>query len=188
MKTIIIAALFALNACVAMADSLYPLEQGKYPQSYTFFNDDRARKVGDPLTVIIAENATGKVSADAKADASSDVTGVVGGPAGNIAHAFGLLGGKTNSGSGSIDRTDVLNATMTVRITNIYNNGVMKIEGTRSVENNGQVESLKLSGFIRAQDIGADNSIQSRMIANADISYTGKPVQHHRFLFGFIPI
>ncbi|MDR3710885.1 MAG: flagellar basal body L-ring protein FlgH [Capsulimonadaceae bacterium] len=188
MKPFAIAILCALTFGVAYADSLYPLEQGKNATTSSFFNDSRARKVGDPITVIIVENATGTVTSSAKASVSSNGTGGYTGPTGNIARTFGLDGATNSSGDASVSRTDALNATMAARITKIYDNGIMKIDGTKTVENNNQQESIQVTGFIRQQDIAPDNTINSRMIADAQITYTGKSVTHRRLLFGFIPI
>jgi flagellar L-ring protein precursor FlgH len=63
---------------------------------------------------------------------------------------------------------------MTVRIVNIDAAGNLMIEGVRVVSINGEDEITSLSGIVRPQDVGSDNTISSHNIADAKISYKGK--------------
>lgn len=51
--------------------------------------------------------------------------------------------------------------------------------GSKTVKINGEEEiKLLLEGVVRSQDVGADNTISSNNIADAQISYLGKgPIQ-----------
>ena len=170
------------------ADSLYPLDNSKSPTAFSFFNDSRARKVGDPLTVCIGEAATGSVTSTSKADTSATGPGYALGPTASIAHSFGLYGDSNSASSGATNRQDQLTATIEVIVADVYSDGTMKIQGTKTVADNGQNEVMMLTGIIRQQDIGADNTISSKLIANASITYGGQVFKRRRLLFGFIPI
>jgi flagellar L-ring protein precursor FlgH len=52
----------------------------------------------------------------------------------------------------------------------------MRIKGRRAVTINEEVQNMVLSGIIRPEDIGTDNSITSSQIANARIQYAGRGV------------
>lgn len=189
MKAFAISLIIAASVAVVHADSLYPLDNAKNAATtFSFFNDSRARKVGDPVMVLIGETATGTVTSTAKADTSSTGNGVALGPSASIAHSFGLNGVTNSASNGTTTRDDSLNASIEVRVTAVYSNGTMKIEGTKTVLNNGEEEDVKLSGLIRQQDINPDNTISSRLIANASITYGGRGMKHRRLLFGFIPM
>ena len=55
-------------------------------------------------------------------------------------------------------------------------NGIFRIEGRRAVTVNNEDQIMVLSGMIRRVDIGFDNTISSRQIADATIIYTGSGV------------
>ena len=65
---------------------------------------------------------------------------------------------------------------MSVTVVAVRNNGDLVIEGTRIIGISNDKEILTLTGVVRAKDISADNSIDSYLIADAEISYTGKGV------------
>lgn len=188
MKLTLIATILIFCCSIAISDSLYPIEKGANAATFTFFNDNRARKVGDPLTVIISENATGALTASSKVEVSRNELGGYEGPASDIAKAFGLDGTDHSNGSGETNRTDALTATISVRVVSVSQTGIMKIVGTKSVQNNGQQMQLRLEGYIRQQDINPDNTIASKLVANADIIYSGMTIQRRRLLFGIFPI
>ena len=51
-------------------------------------------------------------------------------------------------------------------------NGMFYIEGKRVLEVNGEMNTIKLDGFIRERDISTNNTVFSYNIANANIIYS----------------
>jgi flagellar L-ring protein precursor FlgH len=87
------------------------------------------------------------------------------------------MGGSANNnfrGDANTTRDASLVSRMTVRIIDIDMNGNLIIEGSRVVSINGEDETTKLTGIVRPQDVGADNTVSSHNIADAKISYSGK--------------
>jgi flagellar L-ring protein precursor FlgH len=179
-----VSAVFA--AAPVSAESLYPLDQPFGGGSQSLYTDARALQVGDPVTVIVSENITGSVVTSSKATNSGTATAGANGPSDSIAKTFGLDAGSTASSDGTTTHTGAMSATISALVAAVYNNGTLKLTGNREVSNNGVVESITFSGIVRRQDIAADNTVQSKNVAEASIVYVGRGEKKKKKLFGFI--
>lgn len=150
------------------------------------FSDQRARSVGDILTIRVA------VSDNAQLDNSSERRR--GGSEGaGIAGLLGLdklidriIPGKSTSatvngtsdsrsaGSGKISRGETINLTLAAVVTNVLPNGNMVIRGRQEMRVNGELRELVITGLIRPSDISRDNSIPHDRIAEARVLYGGR--------------
>jgi flagellar L-ring protein precursor FlgH len=63
---------------------------------------------------------------------------------------------------------------MSVTVVGLKPNGDLIIEGSRTIGISNDRETIALSGVVRPKDIAPDNTIDSYLIADAEISYTGK--------------
>ena len=63
---------------------------------------------------------------------------------------------------------------MSVTVIAVKDNGDLVVEGTKTVAISGDKETIQLSGVVRQRDVSHENSIASHLIADAEISYTGK--------------
>ncbi len=52
--------------------------------------------------------------------------------------------------------------------------GSLVIEGSRTVELDGEQQITELTGRVRPEDVNADNTVFSYHLADASIRYTGK--------------
>lgn len=140
-----------------------------------FATDRRASAVGDILTVQLTENFAASKSQSASAAKSDSFS--VDLPAildanGNDANL--TAGGATTfSGTGAAAQTNSLRGQISVTVTQVHQNGNMKIVGQKKLLLNNGDEYIRLSGIVRPEDISADNIIVSNRIANAEISYVG---------------
>lgn len=151
-----------------------------YPESSRtfFFQDTKASHIGDIITVQIVESATGTKSAQTKSGRSSSLdatTGSIFGIPTNVTDRFhaGASFSGSFDGSGSTTRSGTLTATLTAVVTKVLPNGNLWIEGQRQVNINSEKEKITLSGVIRPEDIGPDNTVLSTQVADAKIHYTG---------------
>ncbi len=154
--------------------------------SRSFFKDQRARQVGDLLTVIVTITDKAEIdNATARSRSGSDSVGA-GGAVGTVIDKF-LLPGYVNSsdladvssassqsGSGTVDRSETLETKVAAVVTQVLPNGNLVIEGRQEVRVNFEVRELIVAGVIRPEDIGAENTIDSAKIAEARISYGGR--------------
>ncbi len=151
-------------------------EEGKRIES--LFTDIKANKVGDILTVMIYEQSQATQKSESKTEKSSK-TSASGGPGVGSLDFIPLFGmdfdnSNTFDGKGENTRNGTLTARMSVTVMSVLPNGDLVIEGTRTVGISGDRETLDLTGVVRQKDISPDNTVDSYLIADAEIHYTGK--------------
>jgi flagellar L-ring protein FlgH len=160
----------------------------------SLFEDHKARKVGDILTITVVEESKGTKEASTKAnrdkslEGSASFAGVTAGNSGTStpigAFTFGPYQGSFKndfSGKGSTSRTDSLTAYMTASVVDILPNGNLLIRGSRWTKVNDEMQQTVLEGIVRPIDISRNNTIQSQNIAEAKIFMVGKgPVSKHQ--------
>lgn len=146
------------------------------------YADLRARRVGDVVTVRIVENAEALKSASTKtsrdSSLSASVSSFFGAPlsvGGFKPEAAGSLKNDFE-GSGTTQRKDTLVATMTAKVVEVLPHGLLRVEGYREVLINNERQYIILRGVIRSEDIGADNTVLSSAVADAQIAYAGQGV------------
>jgi len=152
------------------------------------FSDTKAMKVNDIVTVIITEQVKQSTQASKKlSEANTDAGGLfdasvsgsvnIAGKSINVGKTgIGLNLPSMNStrtfqGSGTQQRNELFQTTVSARIVKVLQNGNYYIMGTREIYVDGQKQRIEISGVIRPQDIGADNTINSKYISDAKIAY-----------------
>ena len=141
-----------------------------------WFADARPGKVGDIVTVLVAERTDASDESDMSLKKESTLSVTEG--TGILGFIKGLALGSSNEskGNGSIERTHSATTTLACLVTEVLPNGNLVIEGTRDVRTSDEILQLMLVGVIRPQDVNSDNQIQSSLIANAEISVKGRGV------------
>lgn len=144
------------------------------------FEDQKARRVGDLLTVVLVEktNAEKKANTSTAKKTSDDIvnptlfgrplsvkgTGVLG---------FDLGSDQSFNGGGASTQSNTLSGSVTVIVTRALPNGNLVVRGEKQLSLNQGAEHVALEGIVRPIDIAANNSVTSDRIANAKISYAG---------------
>lgn len=186
------AALVATNQPV-LESSREPLPQPQTANSLwrtgarTFFNDQRAGRVGDILTVLVTVNDSAKTQ-------NSTNTGLTSSNAMGVPNFFGLestLGkilpgafdpskmittntANSSAGTGGINRTEQINLTIAAVVTQVLPNGNLVIQGSQEIKTNEDERQLTVAGIVRPEDISSSNTIASSQIAEARINYGGR--------------
>ena len=91
----------------------------------------------------------------------------------------GGVGAETSEkhdGTGSTSRSSELTAVLTAKVIDVLPNGNLLIDGRREVIVNNETQLISLSGTVRPEDIGPNNTVLSTYIADAKITYTGEGV------------
>lgn len=153
----------------------------------TFFKDQRARKIGDILTVMIEIDDTAKLSNQTKRNRTGSESlemPALGGfekrikdilPDGaDPANLTDTSSGSTTTGKGTVDRKEQIKLQLAAVVTQILPNGNMVVRGRQEVRVNFENRILDLMGVIRPEDIDTNNKISYEKIAEARISYGGK--------------
>ncbi|OQY16677.1 MAG: flagellar biosynthesis protein FlgH [Desulfobacteraceae bacterium 4572_35.1] len=154
----------------------------------SLFVDNRAKRVGDILTVAIYERAEANKKAttdtDRETTVSADMTKFFGleknikniNSAIDPAHLISAGYKNEFKGSGSTTRKENLVATLTTRVVEVLPNGTLRISGSKSVTVNHEQQIIHLSGIVRPQDITPNNVVDSKYVLDANIVYTGNGV------------
>jgi flagellar L-ring protein precursor FlgH len=153
----------------------------------TFFKDQRARKVGDILTVLISIDDEAKMSNETKRDRTgeeslnlpalagfqSNVNNILP-QAADPANLISTTSDSKTTGKGTINRKEEIDLQLAAVVTQILPNGNMVVQGRQEVRVNYENRVLELMGVIRPEDIETNNRISYEKIAEARIAYGGK--------------
>ena len=153
-----------------------------------FFQDQRAAKVGDIITVNIeaSDNASMKNKTEQYRDDNEDTVNI-NTLAGYEKYAkdylpdtvdtsdlFNVMSNHDVQGEGKINRSEKINMTMAAVVTQVLPNDNLVIEGTQEIRVNYELRQLTVRGIIRRADIKSDNTIESSKIAELRVSYGGR--------------
>ncbi|MCE5314852.1 MAG: flagellar basal body L-ring protein FlgH [Armatimonadota bacterium] len=138
------------------------------------YEDKKAYKVGDIVTVIVDESATSNVSATTNISKTSTITAKKGTGAllKNIPETS-YDGENTVSANGTTTRSNKVSYTIAAKITSIDEHNNLKIEGKHLIQSNSEKEEITITGTVRPQDIGTDNTVASTQISDAVIKHSG---------------
>jgi flagellar L-ring protein precursor FlgH len=150
----------------------------------SLFGDQRARNIGDIVTVKIVEESSASEKATTDTSRKSEIDGGVtnffgvetnpGGPFRNLSTLMKAGMNKNDfSGSGETKRSGSLTTVMAARVMEVLPNGNLAVEGKREIYVNNEKKEILLQGIVRPRDIANDNTIYSTQIADAKIIYTG---------------
>ena len=140
----------------------------------TIFGDQRARAVGDILTIIVNETSSAiRSGASSNTKSASASTEKGGGLLGFVPDSS--IGQQDNfSTKGSINNTNTSKARLTLKVVEVKPNGNLVVSGTQNIRQNGEEQRIVVSGQVRPADIQADNTVLSSNVADAKILFTGK--------------
>ncbi|OQW39558.1 MAG: flagellar biosynthesis protein FlgH [Proteobacteria bacterium SG_bin5] len=136
----------------------------------------RAKRVGDPLTIVLVERTLASKSSGSQLDSNGNF-GIVppsSGPLSFDPGAAKLGGNRGFKGGGQADQSNSLSGEMSVTVAAVYPNGTMLVQGTKRVVLNRGDEFMQIRGLVRMADVDGDNRVPSTRVADAQIEYTGK--------------
>lgn len=145
-------------------------------QNMELFADPRAHRTGDVLTIVLVENTQAVKKANTTTGKTDKDT--IGAPSllGKTfpRAAVGIDGERSFAGSGSSSQSNQLTGNITVTVAQRLTNGNLMVRGEKWLTINQGKELIRISGIVRPQDIGQDNTVPSTRVADARISYTGR--------------
>ncbi|GBD95544.1 MAG TPA: flagellar basal body L-ring protein FlgH [Nitrospirae bacterium] len=161
------------------------------------FEDRKARRLNDLVTINIDESFSGSGKADTATSRESSIDFELAKFLGmnkdfNLQNAFGIKdlykganvfdpAVKSTSksafkGKGDTNREGTLVATITAKVVEVMPNGNLVLEARKELTINSEKQILVLSGMVRPDDISSDNTIASSKIADAQVYYVGDGV------------
>lgn len=148
-------------------------------RNFSFYGDQVALNVGDILEVVLQEQTTASKSADTSYDKDDELNFNEGTILGNAINFKGMSLLTNPSlerefdGSASSDQSNSLRGSISVTVSEVLPNGILRIQGEKWLKLNQGDEYIRLTGLVRPQDIGTDNTIPSSKVADARIAYGG---------------
>jgi flagellar L-ring protein precursor FlgH len=141
--------------------------------SQSFFADHKARRPGDVVTVLIVESAEVQQSARTKSAKNQSFDGSLLQKDGDVQRWDGQLGTQYDGG-GSIERSGRLLAKLAVIVRDVDEFGNLHVYGKQSIVINSERQLMSLTGVVRPDDIGPDNTVLSWRVTGANISLGGR--------------
>ena len=178
---------------------------GIYQPGYdlAFFEDVKARRIGDTLTIHLTESTNAKKSSNTATDrdqsstiANPTILGTT--PQFNLPPALPLASTDNNTlatslssqhefkGSNDSEQKNSLSGDITVTVADVLPNGHLMVRGEKRLNLNEGNEYVKLSGIVRPADIATDNSVLSTKLGDATIIYTQDGVASDANKIGWI--
>jgi len=173
--------------------SIEPVGGSIYQASHDvrLFEDVKARRIGDTLTVVLRERTSASKSAKTSADKNQETTidnptffGAL--PEFNLPGLIPLDSNRDNTleqrlsaerefeGEAESSQSNSLTGEITVTIADVLPNGNLVVRGEKWLTLNQGEEFIQISGIVRPQDVGTDNRILSTQIGDARITYSGQ--------------
>ncbi len=142
---------------------------------FTLFQDRRAYRVGDMLTVSLDEDTRSSKTANTNFGQNSGASmggsfATGGGASGSMDGA--LSGNRDFRGNSASSQRNSLSGSITVVVHQVLPNGVLRIRGEKWIRLNQGDEFIRLNGMVRVDDITNGNMISSQRIGDARITYS----------------
>lgn len=161
-------------------------------QPYTqvsFFQDRTARNVGDILTIQLTESTTATKETETEIKKATETT-VAEPTLFQRVNDFGFQTSVDNEldfkGEADSDQKNSLQGSITVTVTEVLPNGVLRVRGEKWITLNRGDEYIRISGMVRPEDIGPDNSVSSVKVADARIAYSQTGELAHANTMGWL--
>lgn len=155
----------APTGAIFQTSSYAPLYQGQ-----------RAHRVGDVVTVVLAERTVTSKSASSRTSRNGGfaITPPSTGPLSFSPSDLNSGASSSFNGQGDAAQSSSLRGDITVTIAEVRPNGTALIRGEKVMQLSQGDEWIQLSGIIRLADISPDNTVLSPRIADAQLTYAGK--------------
>jgi len=140
------------------------------------FEDRRARRIGDVITIAIAERTSaGKSAANTSSKSGSvdaSVPTLFGLSSSTLSHAS-VAASSENSfqDKGSASSSNTFSGVITTTVVDVLPNGNLVVAGEKQVALDKGVEYVRFSGVVNPDTIAAGNVVQSTQVADARVEY-----------------
>ena len=157
----------------------------------SLYEDVKARRLNDLVTIMVVENISGSGKADTNTGREStldaNVDDFFGAPPNlNLQNLYGqgytfsptVAGSMKDDfkGTGETNREGKLVGTITAMVVEVMPNGNLVLESRKEITINNERQFLVLRGTIRPYDIASDNTVLSNRVADARVYFVGNGV------------
>lgn len=145
----------------------------------TLYDDRKAHRVGDLITITLTERTAARKSAESEMSKTSSIELANPTLLGNVVGAKGLdLGvdvsaSRSANGDAEANQSNSLSGSITVTVAEVLPNGILAVRGEKWITLNTGDELVRISGLVRSEDISQYNTVLSTRVADARITYSG---------------
>lgn len=143
------------------------------------FEDRRARRIGDVLTINIAENLSATQRSGSSIDRSGSTS--IGVPTLQKFPIRALQGAAVEAssdtqfdGKGETSNNNVFTGSITVTVVEVLPNGHLVVSGDKQIGINRDVQSVRVSGVVDPASILQGNVVSSTKVADARFDWRGR--------------
>lgn len=159
-----------LMVCFSIAVNATSLYQEKSFKALTA--DNRAKGIGDTVTIIVLENAQASSSAGSADGSEFGFTGNA--TVNQKGWNYGLGVGSQTDNNAITKRVGSIKAQISVVVTGVDDNQNLKLQGKQLLTINGESQTIEVTGLARRSDIFSNNTLLSSRLFDADIKFSGK--------------
>ncbi|MCF3097776.1 flagellar basal body L-ring protein FlgH [Aeromonas australiensis] len=143
------------------------------------YSDIKAHKVGDIITIELAESTSASKKANTQSGKNNSLN-IAPGQIGGIPLELGKYNLSASLGQNSAfkgqakaDQSNSLQGNISVSVAKVLPNGNLVVRGEKWIMLNNGNEYIRITGLIRPEDVTSENSVSSQKVANARIHYGG---------------
>lgn len=191
MKYAVAIGFFLLAGCASTPKTVQTPAPSVPPSLLTMYEDTRAFRVGDLVTIEISESARGfkqnRSKAEKNAELAADFEGNVGnlGSKGTLGNNLSNAALKTKNkydGESGLEKKNTLEANVTATIISVLPSGNLLVKGEQQITLDRGAQTITVEGTVRPEDVSSRNTVSSTRIANARIKYkSAREPDVHRF-------
>ena len=168
---------FEANSALPEFHSQGSIQYARFGTS--LFSDRRASQIGDIITVRLEESTQASKDADTQISKNSGVKFNPGLLLGDVVDVDGrnfatdLEQDRDFKGEAQSSQSNSLSGSIAVSVIDVLPNGLLRVRGEKWLQLNRGSEYIRLTGLLRQEDVGPDNSVASTQLADARIGYSG---------------
>ncbi len=158
---------------------------------HPYFEDVKARNVGDTLIINIVENTAASTKSSSSADKTGSDALSVGVPVGlgvqlNSGASLSASNSNKFAGDGASSGNNAFTGTIAVTVTEVLPNGNLLVSGEKQIAINQGNEFIRFSGVVNPAMIQYGNTIPSTEVADAKIEYKASGYLNEAQVMGWL--
>lgn len=155
------------------------------------FEDRRARRVGDTLTIVISERTSASKKSNTNTGRASNngfgVTGLQGLPGKSFLNSnLNATSDFSFDGKGESASNNDFTGTITVTVIEVLSNGNLLVSGEKQIGINQGSEFVRISGIVNPVHLSVTNAVASTQIADARVEYRSNGVMNENQTTGWL--
>ena len=153
--------LYAANGAIFQTAAFHP-----------YFEDKRARLVGDLLTITITENTNAVKAGTSSGNKSGSVSATI--PKllqGKLGATAASSTANTFTDGDNQSASNTFSGTIGVTVTEVLPNGNLSVSGEKQIAMNKGIEYIRFSGVVNPDTIVAGNTVPSSQVGDARVEY-----------------